>query len=75
MSNLGKEAAQSYTQFVDLGDIDSSMSVLPIGISERPGSPYRLSMMKLWAEGKLHPAPITREAVEKFAESRIVLSE
>ncbi len=64
------QQAQSYTQFVRLDDADQSMSILPIGQSEQPDSPYRLSNYDLWGQGKLHPAPLSRKAVEKSAQSR-----
>ncbi len=42
------QQAQSYTQYVRLDDADQSMSILPIGQSEQPDSPYRLSNYELW---------------------------
>lgn len=68
------QQAQSYTQFVRLDDADRSMSILPIGQSEQPGSPYRLSTYELWSHGKLHPAPLSRKAVDKLAVSRVPLA-
>jgi penicillin amidase len=68
------QVAQSYTQFVRLDDADKSMSILPIGQSEHPESPYRLSNYELWAQGRLHPAPLSRLAVDKLAVSRIGLN-
>ncbi len=67
------QAAQSYTQFVRLDDADKSMSILPIGQSEHPDSPYRLSNYDLWGQGQLHPAPLSRQAVDRLAESRTTL--
>jgi penicillin amidase len=67
------QQAQSYTQFVRLDDVDRSMSILPIGQSEHPDSPYRLSNYDLWGRGELHPAPVSRKAVDKLTESRVVL--
>jgi penicillin amidase len=67
------QKAQSYTQFVRLDDADKSMSILPIGQSEHPDSPYRLSNYDLWARGQLHPAPLSRQAVDKLVESRVIL--
>jgi acyl-homoserine lactone acylase PvdQ len=55
-------------------DPDQAQSILPVGTSERPDSPYRLSTFKLWADGKLHPDPLSRDAVEKYAASHEVLS-
>ena len=68
------QMAQSYTQFVRLDDADKSMSILPIGQSEHPDSPYRLSNYDLWGQGQLHPAPLSRQAVDKLAESRTILA-
>ena len=45
-------------------DPDQAQSILPIGQSERPDSPSRTSTMELWGEGRLHPAPLSREKVE-----------
>jgi acyl-homoserine lactone acylase PvdQ len=68
------QVAQSYTQFVRLDDADKSMSILPIGQSEHPDSPYHLSNYELWGQGQLHPAPLSRKAVDKLVESRTVLN-
>ncbi len=67
------QVAQSYTQFVRLDDADKSLSILPIGQSEHPDSPYRLSTYDLWSQGQLHPAPLSRPAVDRLAESRTTL--
>jgi penicillin G amidase len=67
---IASQAAQSYTQFVPMHDPDQAMTVLPIGQSERPGAPSRTVTMKLWAEGRLHPAPLSRVKVEALAVSR-----
>jgi penicillin amidase len=64
------QRAQSYTQHVTLRDADESMALLPIGQSEQPGSPYRLSGYELWAQGKLRPAPLSRKKVEEFIASQ-----
>ena len=68
------QRAQSYTQFVPLHDADASLSILPIGSSDNPKSPYRFSTYSDWAQGRLHPAPLSREAVEKIAVLRSALS-
>jgi len=64
------QRAQSYTQYVTLKDADESMALLPVGQSEQPQSPYRLSGYDLWSKGKLRPAPLSREKVEKLVKSR-----
>jgi penicillin amidase len=71
---IKSQAAQSYTQWVPLDAVDSAMTICPIGHSDRPDSPWRTSTMELWAEGKLHAAPLSREAVEKITVERVVLS-
>jgi acyl-homoserine lactone acylase PvdQ len=67
------QRAQSYTQYVPLDDADKALALLPVGASEHPDSPYRLSSYDLWAEAKLRPAPISDKAVKKLAVSRTVL--
>jgi hypothetical protein len=70
---IKSQAAQSYTQWVSLDDVDSAMTICPIGHDDRPDSPWRTSTMTLWSEGKLHAAPLSRKAVEKIATDRLVL--
>ena len=67
------QQAQSYTQFVPMHDPDQAMSLLPIGQSERPDSPYYRCNYDLWQQGRLHAAPLSRAAVDKLAESRTIL--
>jgi penicillin amidase len=67
------QAAQSYTQFVPMHDPDTARTILPIGQSERPGNRWRLSNYELWGAGKLHPAPLSRAAVEEIAAERVTL--
>ena len=68
------QRAQSYTQYVTLHAIDKSMALLPVGPSEHPDSPYRLSGYELWEQGKLRPAPLSRRAVEKLTVSTTTLA-
>jgi acyl-homoserine lactone acylase PvdQ len=69
------QSAQSYTQFVPLHDPDAARTLCPIGHSDRPDSRYRTSTLALWGEAKLHAAPLSRSAVEKFAKEKAVLSQ
>jgi len=71
---IHSQAGQSYTQWVPLHDVDSAQTVCPIGHSDRPNSRYRTSTMSLWGEAKLHPAPLSRTAVEKIALERTRLA-
>jgi acyl-homoserine lactone acylase PvdQ len=68
------QQAQSYTQYVPLHDADASMSLLPVGQSEHPGSEYHLCNYELWQQGRLHPAPLSRAAVGRLSVSRTVLN-
>ncbi|MEX0936865.1 MAG: penicillin acylase family protein [Pirellulales bacterium] len=67
------QTAQSYTQWVPMHDPDLAQSVLPIGQSERPDSEYRHSTYELWATGKLHPAPLSKHAVEALGVTRVMI--
>jgi penicillin amidase len=68
------QTAQAYSQWVPLGDVDAALSNLPVGSSERPGDPMRTVNYESWASGRLHPAPLSRQAVERYARSRATLS-
>jgi len=59
---------------VPLHDPDSARTICPIGHSDRPDSPYRTSTMELWGEAGLHPAPLSRAAVERIAQARVRLA-
>jgi penicillin G amidase len=72
---IKSQAAQSYTQWVPLHDVDAALSLCPIGHSDRVESPYRTSTMALWGGAKLHPAPLSRAAVDKIAGNRTVLAQ
>jgi penicillin amidase len=68
------QSAQSYTQFVPLHDPDAAQTICPIGHSDRPNGRFQRSTMALWGEAKLHPAPLSRAAVEKLVVEKAVLS-
>lgn len=70
---IKSQAAQSYTQWVPLNDVDAAMTICPIGHSDRSDSPWRVSTMKLWGEARLHSAPLGRKAVDKIVTHRVVL--
>ncbi|MEO1999529.1 MAG: penicillin acylase family protein, partial [Planctomycetaceae bacterium] len=71
---LLSQQGHSYSQSVSLRDPDSALSLEPIGPSERPASPYRLSTYQLWAEGLFHSAPLSRAAVDRIATQCVDLS-
>ncbi len=72
--SIGGQPAQSYTQFVPLHDPDQAMTLQPPGHDERADSPPATSTVNLWQEGKLHPAPLSREAVNRIVSETVVLS-
>jgi penicillin amidase len=67
------QSSQSYTQWVPLGDVDAAQTICPIGHSDRPDGRYRTSTMELWGKAKLHPAPLSRTAVERIMVERAKL--
>jgi penicillin G amidase len=68
------QSAQSYTQWVPLDDVDAAQTICPIGHTDRPDSRYRTNTIELWGEAKLHPAPLSRKAVERITAERTELS-
>lgn len=68
------QVGQSYTQWVPLHDVDSARTLLPIGLSEHPNDASRLSCFDAWHKGELHPAPLTRPAVEPYVTRRTTLT-
>ena len=73
-ATIRSQASQAYTQFVPMHDVDQAKSLLPIGISERPSSPSRTTTLRLWESGELHPAPLSRKAIEPHVRSRTPLT-
>ena len=74
-STILSQRAQTYTQFVPLHDVDAARSILPPGTSEDPVSPFRFSTYATWGQGELHPAPLSRGAVEAIMVSVTNLTE
>jgi uncharacterized protein (TIGR03437 family) len=69
IGTIWSQKGNSYTQIVDLADIDNSRAVLPPGTSEDPASPFHSDQMPLWVEGTTRPAPLSRTRVEELAAS------
>ena len=74
-SSILSQRGQSYTQYVPMHDVDSAQAMMPIGNSERPDSPFRLSTWADWTRSKLHAAPLSREQVEEITVVSRTLSE
>lgn len=73
-STILAQPGQSYTQYVPMHNADLAETILPMGSSERPESPFRFSTYGDWSAGRLHPAPLSREAVEKITVQTRVLT-
>ena len=65
-STIFSQEGQSYTQFVSLDDVDSAKSLMPVGNSEVPQSPFYQANLDEWAKGELHPAPLSKDAVDVY---------
>ncbi len=52
---------QSERMIVDLGDLDASWSVLPLGESGQPFSRHRTDQTAAWQDGRLHPMRFSRD--------------
>jgi penicillin amidase len=63
----------SYRELFDLSDWDRSVMTNVPGESGNPDSPHYDDLIKPWAEGKYHPMPFTRKAVEATTIERITL--
>jgi penicillin amidase len=73
-ATISSQGAEAYVQWVPLHDVDRAQSILPPGQSELPDHPTRLVNVELWTEGKLHPAPLSRRAVNRITKSRTTLA-
>jgi penicillin amidase len=64
----------SYRQVLDLSNWDASVMTNVPGESGDPASPHYKDLFKDWLEGKHHPMPYSRAAVEAAARERMQLT-
>jgi penicillin G amidase len=64
----------SMRQIMDFADLDGALAVLLAGESGIPASPHYDDQLPLWLSGEYHPSPLSRDAVDRLAESRLVLT-
>jgi penicillin amidase len=64
----------SLRMVVPLGDVDGMRIIGPLGQSGQPGHPHYNDMTGPWTRGETVPLPLSRQAVEKIAADRLVLS-
>ena len=67
-------AGASFRMVVDVGNWDASRVVNTPGQSGNPASPHYRDLAATWAEGKYFPLTYSREAVQKVARERMVLT-
>jgi penicillin G amidase len=72
-SGARQTAGASFREVIDVADWDNSMTINVPGVSGQPGSPHYADLLPLWAEGRYHPLPFSRRAVESYAADRLML--
>lgn len=72
-SGARQTAGASFREVIDIADWDNSMTINVPGVSGQPGSPHYADLLPLWAEGRYHPLPFSRRAVESYAADRLML--
>ncbi|MFC1736430.1 penicillin acylase family protein [Candidatus Hydrogenedentota bacterium] len=58
------QKGNSYSQWVNLADVNGSKAVLPVGISENPESPHYRAEEALWESGNLRHSPLDLADIE-----------
>jgi penicillin G amidase len=66
-------AGASFREVIDVADWDRSMTINVPGASGQPASSHYDDLLPLWAEGRYHPLPYSRAAVDASAAARLVL--
>jgi len=64
----------SWRQIVDLSDWDASVGTHAPGQSGNPSDPHWADLLPLWADGRHHPLPFSRGAVEEAADATFRLT-
>jgi penicillin amidase len=72
-SGARQTAGASFRMVLDAADWDRSTTINVPGMSGQPGSPHYADLLPLWAEGRYHPLPFSRQAVESNAAQRLSL--
>jgi len=73
-NSFDQVSGASYREILDLGDWDRSVAVNVPGQSGQPVSPHYPDLLPLGSEGKYFPLMYSREAVEKEATDKLVLT-
>ena len=72
-SGARQTAGASFRLVLDVADWDRSTTTNVPGASGQAGSPHYADLLPLWAEGRYHPLPFSRQAVESNAAHRLTL--
>jgi penicillin amidase len=72
-ADFKQEHGASYRQVIDVADWDRSTITNVPGEAGDPESPHYANLLSDWAEGRYHPLPFTRKAVEAATIERIAL--
>ena len=73
-ANFRQTVGASFRQILDVADWDRSVMTNVPGESGDPASPHYSDLLSDWQNGKYHPMPFTRKAVEAATEERILLT-
>jgi penicillin amidase len=72
-ANFRQSSGASYRHIIDVADWDRSVMTNVPGESGDPSSPHYADLLNDWANGRYHPMPYSRPAVEKATKERIRL--
>jgi penicillin G amidase len=72
-TNFRQTAGASYRMVLDVSNWDNSVMTNVPGESGDPESPHYSSLLDDWANGRYHPMPFSRKAVEEATVERIRL--
>jgi penicillin amidase len=72
-ANFRQTNGASWREILDVGDWDRSVITNVPGESGDPSSKHYSDLLQDWAEGRYHPLPFSRKAVEAAMDERILL--
>ncbi|MEW6249275.1 MAG: penicillin acylase family protein [Planctomycetota bacterium] len=68
INTILSQRGQSYSQWVDLAAVDVARALLPVGVTEHPGSAFFTAQGNLWVNRELRASPLDRTLVEQMAQ-------
>lgn len=69
----GSMVGASFRQIIDMGNLDNSVCITPVGQSGNVASPHYADQFPIWAAGEYKPMLWSREQVEKHGVYRMEL--